>query len=239
MTSKMERFALSGAGHVMTSIAFVIVNAIGYVCAGGVGFVQGWGGGLAAVIATVYLVFKSQGYWAWMIVNAGLWTALFFHDGLPMLGWLQVSFLFLSIYGAAQWFLVRLDLGFRRDRRSDVAGSSIAACVFAYSVIAYMHMRGYAWTSWWALELGSVCSAIAAIWMDAFRYKANWIAWTISNCCSAPLFFHGRSWGPFYTLFAYQAINVAGYRRWRREEPAFAGEAQRGHALAALMVRHA
>jgi len=40
------------------------------------------------VIATAFLVWKMQSYWAWMIVNAALWVALFFHLGLPMLAWL-------------------------------------------------------------------------------------------------------------------------------------------------------
>lgn len=239
MTPRIERFALSGAGYAVMAFAFLVANAIGYAYAGGMDFVQGWGGGLAAVVATVYLVFKSQGYWAWMIVNASLWIALFFHDGLPMLAWLQISFLFLSVYGAAQWFLVRLDIGFRPDRRSDVVGSAIAAVVFVYSLVAYLRMPGYAWTIWWGLELASVFCAIAAIWMDAFRYKGNWIAWTLSNCCSAPLFLHGSSWGPFYTLFAYQAINVVGYLRWRREEQATVALLVDGRPRPALVVGHA
>ena len=42
-------------------------------------------------------------------------------------------------------------------------------------------MEGYTGTLWWALEAGSVVLAIAAMWLDAFRYKANWIAWSLSN----------------------------------------------------------
>ena len=148
-----------------------------------------------------------------MIVNAALWVALFFHLGLPMLAWLQVSFLLFCAYGAAQWALVRARIGFNPRVRSDVVGSVIAAGVFAYSVYAYWHMPGYTGSLWWALELGSVVSAIAAIWMDAFRYKLNWGAWTISNCFSWPLFWHTGLWGPFFVGFVYQGINVIGYLR--------------------------
>ena len=51
-------------------LSFVLINLTGYIFLGGRDFVEGWGGGLAAVIATGFLVWKSQGYWAWMIVNA-------------------------------------------------------------------------------------------------------------------------------------------------------------------------
>lgn len=218
LSNTIGRYVHSVWFHVATVAAFLVINAIGYVYAGGLDFVQGWGGGIAAVIATFFLVFKSQGYWAWMMVNAGLWTYLFFHMELPMLAWLQVSILLFSIYGSIQWMLVKYDIGFRLDRRSDVVGAILASLLFGYSLFAYTGMDGYAWTMWWALELGSVVTAILAMWMDAYRYKMNWVMWTVSNCCSAPLFFHLASWGPFYTIFVYQALNVFGYIVWRRQE---------------------
>src|SRR5882724_5076913 len=106
---------------------FVTINAVGYEFAGGLDFVQGWGGGIAAVIATFFLIWKSQGYWAWMIVNAALWTYLFFHVALPMLAYLQISFLIFAAYGAVQWALVKARIGFNPTVRTDVAGSVIAA----------------------------------------------------------------------------------------------------------------
>jgi len=54
--------------------------------------------------------------------------------------------------------------------------------------------------------------------MDAFRYKLNWGAWTVSNCFSWPLFWHTGLWGPFFIGFVYQAINVVGYIEWAHAE---------------------
>lgn len=221
ISARIERFgrhAHDPRVHVAVAVAFVATMAAGHRWLGGLSFVQGWGGGLAAVVATFFLIWKSQGYWIWMIVNASLWTALFFEMGLPVLAWLQISFLVLATYGAVQWTLVRLGIGFDPRRRSDVVGSVIALGVFVYSVLAYWNLDGYRGTVWWALELGTVLLAIAAIWMDAFRYKANWIAWSLSNVLAVPLFFHGALWGPFFTTFVYQALNVAGWIQWVREE---------------------
>ncbi len=204
--------------HAATVALFVALNAVGYRFAGGLDFVLGWGGGIAAVIATFFLIWKSQGYWVWMIVNAALWTYLFFHVGLPMLAYLQISFLIFAGYGAVQWALVRYRIGFNPRVRTDVIGSVIAATVLAVSLVVYWDQPGYRGTTWWWLELGSVVLAIAAMWMDAFRYRLNWWAWTVSNCFSAPLFFHGRLWGPFWTIFIYQALNVYGWFEWTRSE---------------------
>ena len=170
-------------------------------------------------IATGYLVWKLQGYWVWMVVNAALWSALFFHFGLPMLAWLQIAIVGFSVYGAMQWALVRVRIGYRRDVGSDNVGVLLSLGLFAYSLYAYSNMPGYALSAWWWIEFASVLTAIAAIAMDAYRYKANWILWTLSNLLSWPLFWHASLWGPFVMTFAYQAINVVGYYHWRREEP--------------------
>jgi hypothetical protein len=224
MVASLERYARSPGVNAGVAAAFLVTIAAGWAVAGSE-FVQEWGGSFAAVIATGFLVWKTQGYWWWMIVNAALWVALFFHLGLPMLAWLQVSFLLFCAYGAAQWALVRARIGFNPRVRSDIVGSVIALGVFAYSVYAYWHMPGYTGSLWWALELGSVVSAIAAVWMDAFRYKLNWGAWTISNCFSWPLFWHTGLWGPFVVGFVYQAINVVGYVHWAAEERQLAAPA--------------
>jgi hypothetical protein len=204
--------------HELTALVFVAGMAAGYAFGGGLGFVQGWGGGLAAVIATFFLVFKSKGYWVWMIVNAALWTYLFFHVGLPMLAYLQISFLIFAGYGAVQWALHRARMGVNFRFRADVAGSFLAFGLFAVSVVVYWRQPGYRGTSWWWFEFASVLTAIAAMWMDAFRYKLNWVSWTVSNAFSAPLFYHGSLWGPFWTIFIYQALNVYGWTIWSRDE---------------------
>jgi hypothetical protein len=217
MLARLGVYARSRTVNLGIAVAFVAVNAGGWAL-GGFGFVQEWGGSFAAVVATVFLVWKTQAYWAWMIVNAALWVGLFFHLGLPMLAWLQVSFLLFCAYGATQWTLVRFRVGFDPRVRSDLVGSLIAAGVFAYSLDAYWNMPGYTGSLFWALELGSVVTAIAAIWMDAFRYRLNWGAWTLSNCCSWPLFWHTGLRGPFIVGFVYQAINVVGYLKWTDDE---------------------
>jgi nicotinamide riboside transporter PnuC len=153
-----------------------------------------------------------------MVVNAALWTYLFFHVDLPMLAYLQISFLIFACYGSVQWALVRYRIGFDPHVRIDIVGSIIALAVFAVSLVVYWNQPGYRGTTWWWLELGSVVTSVAAMWGDAFRYRANWIAWTLSNACSAPLFYHGRLWGPFWTIFVYQTLNCYGWLVWSRDE---------------------
>lgn len=206
------------ATHATAAALFLAVNALGYATLGGRSFVESWGGGLAAVIATFFLVWKSQGYWMWMIVNATLWGALFFSRDLPLLGWLQVTLLVFAVYGMLQWALVRVRIGWNPRVPADAVGTALALGVFVYSVWAYRNMEGYAGSIWWALEASSVFCAIGAMWLDAFRYKANWIMWTLSNVCAWPLYFHGGLWGPFVLTFVFQAINCVGWCEWVRAE---------------------
>ncbi len=218
MSARIEKVTHDPRLHAATLAAFVLMSAFGYVYAGGVSFVQLWSGSFAAVIATAFLVTKSQGYWVWMVVNSALWLSLFLHQGLPMLAWLQASLLLMSVYGMLRWALVaRWKIGYLGGNL-DRWGVLAAAGVFGWSVYAYWNMPGYTGSTWWWVEFLSVATAIGAIAMDAYRYKANWIAWTLSNACSAPLFWHQALWGPFLTLFMYQALNVLGWFVWVREE---------------------
>jgi MFS family permease len=211
------RYAHDKRAHAAAVALFVAVNSVGYVF-GGLDFVQGWGGGLAAVIATVWLVWKSQGYWAWMIVNAALWCALFFHQDLPMLGWLQVALLVFATYGLAQWALVKSRIGWDPRVPADLVGGLLGIGLLGYALWTYRDMPGYTGTGWWWIELVSVVAAIAAMWMDAFRYKLNWWLWSVSNAVFLPLAVHIGLWGPFVMTFVYQAINVAGWFQWVRDE---------------------
>src|SRR3954454_13863289 len=126
----LARFVHRPWFHLAMAGLFVLGMVLGYRYAGGLDFVQGWGGGLAAAIATFFLVFKSQGYWSWMIVNASLWTYLFFHVQLPMLAYLQISFLIFAGYGAVQWALHAKRIGVSFRYGADVVGSVLAVALF-------------------------------------------------------------------------------------------------------------
>lgn len=215
--------------HVAMIVFFVAMQTVGYFYLGGISFVQGWGGGIAASIATWYLMFKNQGYWAWMIINAGLWTYLFLHTGVPMLAYLQVSIMLFSVYGMIQWALVKTRFGFTPRVSTDMFGAFLALGLFVYSIYAYWNMPNYTGTMWWYIEFGSVITSIAAIMMDAFKYKTNWLFWTISNCFSFFLFLHlyhhDKAYaGPFWTIFLYQTINCIGFVQWYREEKRLVAE---------------
>src|SRR5688572_4902946 len=215
MTSWIRRNIDTARFHIAAIVLFLIINALGYMYGGGIGFVQDWGGGVAAVIATFFLVFKSQGYWAWMIVNASLWCYLFFDMGLPLLGWLQVSFLVFCTYGLIQWALVDR-IGFKLSARPDRVGAALAIGFFMAAAYIYWPRDGM--TTWWALEAGATFFAVGAVVLDAFKYRANWISWTLSNMIGWPLYYHNMLWGVFFTTFIYQAINVYGWIVWTKDQ---------------------
>jgi nicotinamide riboside transporter PnuC len=117
-----------------------------------------------------------------------------------------------------QWALVKSRIGWNPHVPADVVGGVLGVGLLAYALYTYRDMPGYSGTGWWGLELGSVVAAISAMWMDAFRYKLNWWAWSASNALFVPLAFHGKLWGPFTMTFVYQTINVVGWFQWVLDE---------------------
>jgi nicotinamide riboside transporter PnuC len=217
MLSKLDKFAHSPFYNVVVGITFVVFGAVGYYF-GGESFVTQWVGGVAAAISIAALIFKTQGYWFWSIVNAILWFILFKHMDLPMLAGLQVSYIIFSLYGIFMWATTKFRIGYDHSVFKDNLGTIISLSIFIYTVIAYLHMKDYAYTTWWYIEFAGVFISIAANWMDAFKYKTNWIGWTATNFLFAPLFFHGHLWGPFVLTFLYQAFCIVGFINWYRDE---------------------
>lgn len=224
MLNVLGRVVRTKIYHVLTATGFLLFCALGYYF-GGKDFLTEWGGAVAAAICIFALIFKSSGYWVWSIVNASLWLVLFAQD-LPMLAGLQVSYIIFSIYGLWQWANVRFRIGYDHNVWTDNLGTVIASGIFLYTIIAYSRLEGYAFTSWWWVEFFGVAISIASNWMDAFKYKTNWIGWTLTNLLFGPLFFHLGLWGPFALTFLYQAMCCVGFYNWYREEKEMAARGE-------------
>ena len=226
MLERLGRFAHSSFYNVVLVIMFTIVNVIGYYYVGGTYFIEQWGGSIAATLGIGALVWKTQGYWFWSIVNASLWVVLFFDTHLPILGFLQVAYILFAIYGALQWAFVKFRIGYDHNVWTDNLGTVIALAICSYAVYYYWNIPGYTGSLWWFLEAGSVFIAIGANWMDAFKYKGNWVLWEMTNFLSIPLFWHEHLMVLVVFSFLWVAMDIPGYIHWFRVERKLASTGQ-------------
>jgi len=223
MLRKLDQFAHSKFYNVVVGILFALFVAIGYVF-GGKNFVTEWGGGVAAAISIAALIFKTQGYWVWSIINAVLWLILFASGDTKLLAGLQVSYIIFSLYGIYQWAKVKFRIGYDKSVWSDNFGTIVSTAIFGYTLYVYHNMPGYTGTKWWWLEFLGVGISIISNWMDAFKYKTNWIGWTMTNLLFGPLFWHLGLMGPFVLTFLYQTFCIIGFYNWYKEEKRLAAE---------------
>lgn len=213
----LARLARSRLANAALATAFVIFSAVGFRL-GGEDFLTQWAGGVAAAISIACLIFKTQGYWAWSIVNAVLWFVLFLHFDLPMLAGLQVMYVLFSLYGLTVWATTHLRIGYDVGKWKDNFGTLLGLGILGYTVYAYRGMEGYAFTTWWRLEFTGVLISIVSFWMDAFKYRTNWIGWTATNALFGPLFYHQGLWGPFILTFVFQILCFFGIRQWWKDQ---------------------
>jgi nicotinamide riboside transporter PnuC len=216
MTS-LTRLAHSRIVNAIVAIAFVIFAAVGYKY-GGENFLTQWAGGVAAAIGIACLIFKTQGYWAWSIVNAILWFFLFLHFDLPMLAGLQVMYVLFSLYGLTVWATTHLRIGYDVGKWKDNFGTLLGFGILAYTVYAYRGMPGYTLTKWWWLEFLGVLISIVSFWMDAFKYRTNWLGWTATNFLFGPLFYHQHLQGPLILTFLFQGLCFVGMYKWWKDQ---------------------
>lgn len=218
MLRKLDRFAHSPFYNVVIGIAFTLLMIVGYRYWGGTAFLEQYGGSIAATIGIAALIWKTQGYWFWSIVNAGLWLALFYSFGLHILMGLQAAYIVFAIYGLWQWATVKFRIGYDKNVLTDNLGTVLAMAICIFAVYYYWNIPGYTGSLWWFLEAGSVFIAVGANWMDAFKYKGNWILWQMTNFLSIPLFWHEHLMVLVAFSFVWMALDCPGYYHWFKEE---------------------
>ena len=153
-----------------------------------------------------------------MIVNAGLWCALFFHQDLPLLGWLQVAFLVFATYGLAQWAIVKSRIGWNPSVPADLVGGGLGLGLLAYALWTYRDMPGYAGDRP-AVDRAGIRPRGHRRDVDGrVSLQAQLVALVGLVPPFLPLAVHSRLWGPFTMTFVYQAINVVGWFQWVRDE---------------------
>lgn len=217
MLDKLDQLAHNVMVNVAVGILFALFALVGY-SQGGQAFLTEWVGGVAAAIGIACLIFKTQGYWFWSIVNAALWFVLFLQFDLPMLAGLQVMYILFSIYGLTVWATTHNRFGYSIDKWKDNVGSILGLAILAYVVYAYRDMAGYAFTAWWWVEFLGTLISIIAFWMDAFKYRTNWIGWTATNFLFFPLFLHNGLMGPAILTILFQILCVIGIIRWYHDQ---------------------
>jgi hypothetical protein len=85
MIETFRKYVSNVTSYLITAVVFAITLLFFYKSYG-LGFTAQWGGTIAAIWSTVYLVYKDQMYWIWTIAYSILWGILFFQSGLNALG---------------------------------------------------------------------------------------------------------------------------------------------------------
>ena len=217
MLNYLDRLAHSPVVNIVVGFLFAVFAFVGYKV-GGQAFLTEWVGGVASAIGITCLIFKTQGYWVWSIVNAVLWGWLFYDFQLPMLAGLQIMYILFSLYGLTVWATTHNRIGYSVEKIKDNVGTLLGLAILAYAVYAFRGLEGYAFTGWWYVEFFGVLISIMAFWMDAFKYRTNWIGWTVTNLLFFPLFIHNGLMGPAILTIVFQALCIVGIVKWYRDQ---------------------
>ncbi len=171
-------------------------------------------------------MFSKLTEWAHSNINAVLWFWLFIDFKLPMLAGLQVMYVLFSLYGLTVWATVHHRIGYDINKWKDNFGTVLGLGILAYTVYAYRDMTGYAFTKWWYFEFFGVLISIISFWMDAFKYRTNWIGWSMTNVLFFPLFIHQGLLGPAVLTILFQILCFFGIYKWWKDQKALvkAGE---------------
>jgi nicotinamide mononucleotide transporter len=218
MFDRLTELAHNTVVNVIVAALFTVFAVIGYAV-GGEAFLTEWVGSVAAAIGIACLVFKTQGYWVWSIVNAILWFVLYRSWGLDMTAGLQVMYMVMSMYGLFMWATTKDKIGLDTHNWRHALGGVLGFSILAYIIVFASGESQFAmWTNWWYAELAAVVISILAFTMDAFKYRTNWILWSMTNVLFAPIFWHTGLMGPFIMTFVFQTLCFFGMYKWWKDQ---------------------
>jgi nicotinamide mononucleotide transporter len=123
-----------------------------------------------------------------------------------------------SLYGLTIWATVHSRIGYDVNKWKDNFGTVLGFGILGYTVFTYRNMEGYAFTYWWYFEFFGVLISIMSFWMDAFKYRTNWIGWTMTNILFFPLFIHQGLTGPAVLTILFQVLCCFGIVKWYQDQ---------------------
>jgi nicotinamide mononucleotide transporter len=174
-----------------------------------------WIAALAGAVS-VYLSTR-ENVWSWpiAIINVGLYTLVFWREGLYSDMGLQVVYLVLSIYGWYEWLhggANRTPLRVSRASKRDWLVSLPVALVFWIALArSTAILPGVALPY---LDSGLATLSLVAQWMMTRKILENWALWIIADVIYVPMYVykHLPVTAALYAVFL--VLAVLGLRSW-------------------------
>ncbi|MCS6809026.1 MAG: nicotinamide riboside transporter PnuC [Bacteroidota bacterium] len=174
-------------------------------------------GGALAGLLSVWLTIQSNIWcWVWGTVSVLLYATVFFHERLYADMGLQFVFLAINIMGLYEW---KYGAVHRKPRviarvspRVALFVGIVTACC-ALSLIVLLKTQ----TDAVLPELDAILTScsLAALWMQAKKYREHWIVWFVADIAYVVMFMSRMLilTAGLYAIFAGMAI--IGYKEWK------------------------
>lgn len=178
--------------------------------------------GVAAAFGVISVFLSTrQNIWSWptAIVNATLYTIVFYQSRLYGQMGLQAVFLTLSVYGWYQWLYggeQRTELRVSRAPAGLLAGLAVFNFVACVTLAAVLRNTNAA-LPW--LDAALTTTSLVAQWMMTRKILENWILWIVVDVVYVPLFFSQRLYATSALYAAFLVLAVIGFVDWRRTIP--------------------
>lgn len=182
--------------------------------------------GAVTGVISVWLTVKNKVWcWFWGIMSVMIYSLVFLETRLYADMALQAVFVVMNIYGWYAWLhgtSVQENNALRPSERhisslsrDELFGSILAVAVLAITIGQFLrHFTNAA-----VPDMDALLTALSlvAIWMQARKYRENWLVWLLADILYVGLFINRRLWLTAVLYLVFCGMAIQGWREWNKE----------------------
>jgi nicotinamide mononucleotide transporter len=156
--------------------------------------------------------------WFFGIINAILYTAVFWQVKLYADMGLQVYYFVTSIYGWWMWLYGGKSHDGVTVSRTPARFYAIFGVLFVAVTLAWGFLLGrFTDASLTYVDSALTIASLIAQWMMARKYIENWIIWIVADACYVGMYFYKDLHLTAILYAVFLALAVSGYFEWKRD----------------------
>jgi nicotinamide mononucleotide transporter len=170
-------------------------------------------------LISVWLTVKNKVWcWFWGIVSVLVYSVVFWETRLYADMALQLVFVVMNVYGWYAWLHGTSDNETTQRRHiSSISRDEIFASLLALAVMALglgQFLRRFTNAAVPDVDALLTAFSLVAIWMQARKYRENWLVWLVADVLYVGLFLNRKLWltAALYLVFCVMAVQ--GWREW-------------------------
>lgn len=174
-------------------------------------------GSLTGLVSVWLTVRNNVWCWLWGIASVLVYAVVFWDARLYADMALQLVFVGMNVFGWYEW----LRGGEQREKRrissipkNELLLSIVCGVIAGFAIT--MFLKRFTNAAVPEMDAALTSMSLVAVWMQARRYRENWLMWLFADILYVGLFFNRQLWLTSALYLVFCGMAVLGWREWNQ-----------------------